>query len=398
MQMATLEQLNNMMQQMHKQSVSTLNSDPKDVLSLPIVQKVIMAYEDELKLNKSSKDCKCKCDEFIPTILEHLDKHNLRLQLIENRLDDLFSLLKNKESSEPVIDKNQTKLTSFPGFGQIPLSDHIMMGLSLQDTYLKSLEISEEPCLESQQSCLESQQSCLEKELHNLETQQHLLEEESHELDTQQNLLEEESRELEWHRLKEEAHCLDEEIHSLNEEFRTLKENLQQSYLEEELHCSDQENITLNIEEIEAETDDLEEEIDDAVEEESEDAVEEETEDPEDAVEEEIEDAVEEETEDAVEEETEDAVVAEPVEDASDETDSTEEEVVTEEDEDEVTNVAKEEDQDEEEEGEEVFEIEIDDVTYFATDEENGILYEVDKDGDIGKKVGIIKDGEPIFS
>ena len=45
-----------------------------------------------------------------------------------------------------------------------------------------------------------------------------------------------------------------------------------------------------------------------------------------------------------------------------------------------------------------MFEIEIDDVTYFATDEENGILYEVTKDGDVGKKVGIIKDGEPIFS
>jgi hypothetical protein len=52
----------------------------------------------------------------------------------------------------------------------------------------------------------------------------------------------------------------------------------------------------------------------------------------------------------------------------------------------------------EEAEEEEVFEIEIDDVTYFATDEENGILYEVDKDGDVGKKVGIIKNGEPIFS
>ena len=52
----------------------------------------------------------------------------------------------------------------------------------------------------------------------------------------------------------------------------------------------------------------------------------------------------------------------------------------------------------EEEDSEEVFEIEIDDVTYFATDEENGILYEVDKDGEVGKKVGIIKDGEPIFS
>ncbi len=52
----------------------------------------------------------------------------------------------------------------------------------------------------------------------------------------------------------------------------------------------------------------------------------------------------------------------------------------------------------EEEEEEEVFEIEIDDVTYFATGEENGILYEMTADGDVGKKVGIIKDGEPIFN
>jgi hypothetical protein len=50
MQMATLEQLNNMIQQMNKKN----ESEAKDVLSLPIVQKVIMAYEDELKLNKSS--------------------------------------------------------------------------------------------------------------------------------------------------------------------------------------------------------------------------------------------------------------------------------------------------------------------------------------------------------
>ena len=53
--------------------------------------------------------------------------------------------------------------------------------------------------------------------------------------------------------------------------------------------------------------------------------------------------------------------------------------------------------EEEEEEEEEVFEIEIDDVTYYATSEENGVLYEVTKDGDVGKKVGIIKDGEPIF-
>ena len=52
----------------------------------------------------------------------------------------------------------------------------------------------------------------------------------------------------------------------------------------------------------------------------------------------------------------------------------------------------------EEEDDEEVFEIEIDDITYFTTDEENGILYEVTSDGEVGNKVGIIKNGEPIFS
>jgi hypothetical protein len=54
--------------------------------------------------------------------------------------------------------------------------------------------------------------------------------------------------------------------------------------------------------------------------------------------------------------------------------------------------------EDKEEEEEEVFEIEIDDVTYFATDEENGVIYEMTKNGDIGKKVGVIKDGEPVFN
>jgi hypothetical protein len=42
-------------------------------------------------------------------------------------------------------------------------------------------------------------------------------------------------------------------------------------------------------------------------------------------------------------------------------------------------------------------EIEIEDVTYFATGEENGNIYEIDSAGDPGKKVGYIKDGEPIF-
>ncbi len=76
-----------------------------------------------------------------------------------------------------------------------------------------------------------------------------------------------------------------------------------------------------------------------------------------------------------------------------------EEESAKEEEKQSVNNQSNEEKKDEEEEEElELFEIEIDDVTYFATDEENGDLYEMDKDGDVGKKVGIIKDGEPIFN
>lgn len=78
----------------------------------------------------------------------------------------------------------------------------------------------------------------------------------------------------------------------------------------------------------------------------------------------------------------------------------TEEEVGTDEDEQKEPDKkpeVKEEEEDEEEE-EEVFEIEIDDVTYFATGEENGVLYEMTTDGEVGKKVGIIKDGDVIFN
>jgi hypothetical protein len=48
-------------------------------------------------------------------------------------------------------------------------------------------------------------------------------------------------------------------------------------------------------------------------------------------------------------------------------------------------------------EEEEFFEIEIDDITYYTNDEENGFLYLVLEDDDVGDKVGYIKDGEPFF-
>lgn len=103
----------------------------------------------------------------------------------------------------------------------------------------------------------------------------------------------------------------------------------------------------------------------------------------------------EEESEEEVEE------TEEEVSDKEDEVADKEEEEVSEKeisDDEEEVEVSDKEQEKEEDADEEVFEIEIDDVTYYATHEENGILYAVEKDGDVGPQVGIIKDGEPIFS
>ena len=51
----------------------------------------------------------------------------------------------------------------------------------------------------------------------------------------------------------------------------------------------------------------------------------------------------------------------------------------------------------EEEEEEELFEIEIDDKTYCTNDEENGFIYELNEEGEIGIKIGYLKEGEPFF-
>jgi len=105
----------------------------------------------------------------------------------------------------------------------------------------------------------------------------------------------------------------------------------------------------------------------------------------------------EEEQEEEEQEEEEQEVVEEAVVEQEEEEES-EEEVATDEEIEEECLEENEKEAEEENDEEEVFEIEIDDVTYFTTDEDNGILYEVDSDGEVGKKVGIIKNGEPIFS
>ena len=56
---------------------------------------------------------------------------------------------------------------------------------------------------------------------------------------------------------------------------------------------------------------------------------------------------------------------------------------------------AEEEDSEEEEE-EEYFEIELNNVSYCTTDEENGFIFELTDDG-VGKKIGYLKDSKPFF-
>ena len=74
-----------------------------------------------------------------------------------------------------------------------------------------------------------------------------------------------------------------------------------------------------------------------------------------------------------------------------------EEEVVQEAEEDDVETEKSEESASEEEAEEEFIEIDIDDVTYCTNNEENGFIYELTEDGDVGEKVGYLKDGEPFF-
>jgi hypothetical protein len=97
MQMATLEQLNNMVQQLNKTNVE-MKSEAKDVLSLPIVQKVIIAYEDELKSVNEELSNSCKCvdnTDLIHKIFDHVMQYNWNLQRIETKIDNLSTLFKH---------------------------------------------------------------------------------------------------------------------------------------------------------------------------------------------------------------------------------------------------------------------------------------------------------------
>jgi outer membrane biosynthesis protein TonB len=99
------------------------------------------------------------------------------------------------------------------------------------------------------------------------------------------------------------------------------------------------------------------------------------------------------------EEEEEAASEAEKEEEADEDENSVETETKEEEEEQaesEQEQAESEQEQAESEQEEELFEIDIDDITYCTNDEENGSIYEL-KDGDVGDKVGYFKEGEPFF-
>ena len=171
----------------------------------------------------------------------------------------------------------------------------------------------------------------------------------------------------------------------------------------------EKENIILHIEENPDQSDELEDEEDDEEAEEDDEEAEEdneeagedndEEEDNEELDDEEVEEV--EDNEELDDEEVEDNEEVEDDEEVEDNEEVEDDEEVEDNDDVETENSESDEksqEELEENEEEELFEIEIDDVTYCTNNEDNGFIYEVDKDGNVGEVIGYLKDGEPFFN
>jgi len=144
------------------------------------------------------------------------------------------------------------------------------------------------------------------------------------------------------------------------------------------------------------EKDKQEEEEEEEVEEEQ--VEEEEQDEQEEQEEEQVEEEQEEQEEEQVEEEQEE-VKEEQVEEEEQQVEEEEEEqsVETEAKEESESESEQEDKPDDKEEDEELFEIEIDDVTYCTNNDENGFIWELTDEGEQGEKIGYFKEGEPFF-
>ena len=202
---------------------------------------------------------------------------------------------------------------------------------------------------------------------------------------------------------QQEINSYKEIIEKCNKEITDLKNQLTSSIIvcdltdnndeEENIEIKvEKENIVLHIEE-DTNNDVLEyqeEDEEDDQEEEDQEEEEEDVEEEEDQAEAEEEDQAEAEDQAEVEEDQDE------VEEEEDEVEEDQDEVETEESDD--AESKNDEEEAEAEEEEELFEIEIDDVTYCTNDEENGFIYEIDNDGNVGNVIGHFKDSEPFFN
>jgi len=304
--LVTVEQLSNILRETNSKTMDDKMNTTSDILSFPIVQKIIHSYENELKeskqADKKTHECTCVCNEE-KNILRHneiisnLNEIKRQIASLQTQIDTMNH---SKEKVEPILsnEKGQTKLTQFSNFTSkeklIPVKEeHIVLKIEEKD--LKNADECEEVFIDN-----------IEKNI----------------------------------------------VHEICEDSEEEEE--------EDVECKEE---------------DVEEEEQDVEEEEDKEEVEEE--------EQEVEEEDKEESESDSESEEEVGY-----DDEEEEQEKKEEEIIKE---------KEEQEEKVEEDDEEVFEIEIDDVTYFATDEENGILYEADENGEVGKKVGIIKNGEPQF-
>jgi len=192
------------------------------------------------------------------------------------------------------------------------------------------------------------------------------------------------------------------EIENLKNEINELKnssivcdltvdgEDTQELIVEIKQEKEEKENIVLHMEE-QSGTEEEEETDSEVIEEDDSESVEEEEHDSE-VVEEAESEVVEEDDSEVVEEEEHDSEVVE------EEEEQEKSDVETEKSDEDTVETEKSDEKDFVEEEEELIEIEIDDVTYCTNDENNGLIYELDKDGNVGETVGYLKDGEPFFN
>ena len=349
MQMATIEQLKDLMRQFNNNISESEKEKEKsfsnqEILSLPIVQKVVFAYEEELKaaknhLNQGHQHCSCHDNN---KIFNRLDEQHKLFTDMFFKMEDKMNELSNDIHKLNIILNVSNQSSHFVATEPV-ISDHDVDSEPFVADASQAIDADEHVAAVSE-SIVADEHVVVEHVNIKLEIQEIV--------DNNLN-----------------QHIDEHEYIIVENNFDILEDD--ESVISEEVEAEDQGET----DDEEADDEEADEEVDEEVDDEEE-ADDEETVEADELVETDVEaaEAVEETDEEAVEE--------------------TDEEVAT----DDAELVGDEEVATDDAEDEEVFEIEIDDVTYFATDEENGILYEVTKTGEVGKKVGIIKDGEPIFS